>query len=256
MKIDHLQKPLFIAHRGLSRHFPENTLSAFKGAMDAGAYMIELDVTLTKDRQLVVIHDDTVDRTTNGTGAVKALNLRELTELDAGSWFDQKFGNERLPTLAQVLETTKGSLLVNIEIKPEAFEPQGPEDAVERQVLGLVTEYEMTEEVLVSCFHWQVLEKLRKMSPDIALGLLSEISANADLFAWCRRFKGFSWHPDYRILTRPQVEAVHKSGMQVFPYTVKGKMDTCQMLEMGVDGLIVDDSDQMTANMKIRAKRE
>jgi glycerophosphoryl diester phosphodiesterase len=91
--------------------------------MDAGAQMIELDVTLSRDRQLVVIHDETVDRTTNGAGLVKDLTLSELTRLDAGSWFDPEFANERLPTLAQVLETVRGQLMVNIEIKPEAFEP-------------------------------------------------------------------------------------------------------------------------------------
>jgi glycerophosphoryl diester phosphodiesterase len=99
----------FIAHRGYSACYPENTLAAFKGAIDAGAHMIELDVCLSKDRHLVVIHDETVDRTTNGTGAVKALTLDQLSRLDAGSWFDPRFNTERLPTLAQVLDAVKGT---------------------------------------------------------------------------------------------------------------------------------------------------
>jgi glycerophosphoryl diester phosphodiesterase len=108
MNIHQLPTPLFIAHRGYSACYPENTLAAFNGAIDAGAHMIELDVCLSRDRHLVVIHDETVDRTTNGTGAVKALTMDQLDRLDAGSWFDPRFNTERLPTLAQVLDATKG----------------------------------------------------------------------------------------------------------------------------------------------------
>jgi glycerophosphoryl diester phosphodiesterase len=248
MNIDHIPTPLFIAHRGLSTRFPENTLAAFKGAIDAGAHMIELDVSLTKDRRLVVIHDDTVDRTTDGSGAVRAHTLEALGRLDAGSWFDPAFRGERLPTLAQVLDVVKGRVLVNIEIKPEAFEANGPADAVERQVLQLLREKKMLDNVLVSSFEWQVLEDLRRMAPAIALGLLSEHPADDHLFAWHHRIKAFSWHPDYRVLSRGQVEAFHKLGARVFPYCVEHRIDTRGMLAMGVDGLIVDDPRQMSAS--------
>ncbi len=237
--------PLFIAHRGLSAHYPENTLAAFKGAIAAGAHMIELDVCLSKDRQLVVIHDETVDRTTHGTGAVKTLTLLQLSRLDAGSWFDPRFHAERLPTLDQVLNAVKGHLLVNIEIKPEAFEDQGPADAVERQVLDLVLKKNMRDDILVSSFEWQVLESLRKMDPGIALGLLSDVPADDSLRYWYRRVKGYSWHPDYRVVTQHQVDSLHDLGARVFPYAVDGEIDTRGMLAMGVDGLIVDDSSQM-----------
>ncbi len=246
MNIDSFPIPLFIAHRGISARYPENTLAAFNGAIDAGAHMIELDVSLSRDRQLVVIHDETVDRTTNGSGAVKALTLNQLDQLDAGSWFDPRFNAERLPTLAQVLDRVKGHLLVNIEIKPEAFEAQGPADAAERQVLDLVREKKMRDDVLVSSFEWQMLENLRKMEPGIALGLLSEVPADGNLLNWYQRIEGFSWHPDYRVLTRSQVDTLHDLGAQVFPYAVHGKIDTRGMLAIGVDGLIVDDPRHMT----------
>jgi glycerophosphoryl diester phosphodiesterase len=243
-----LPTPLFIAHRGHSLRFPENTMAAFKGAIQAGAHMVELDVSLSKDRQLVVIHDDTVDRTTNGSGAVRSLTLKQVSRLDAGSWFDARFHKERLPTLAQVLDAVKGHLLVNIEIKPEAFEAHGPADAVERQVLDLVREKKMLADVLVSSFEWQILENLRKMELEIALGLLSESPADERLRQWYKRVKGFSWHPDYRVLTRSQVDSLHALGARVFPYAVDGKIDTRGLLAMGVDGLIVDDPRQMTAH--------
>lgn len=240
-----LQQPLFIAHRGISARYPENTLAAFIGAIDVGAHMIELDVCLSKDRHLVVIHDETVDRTTNGTGPVKTLTLAQLRKLDAGSWFDPRFHAERLPTLAQVLDTVKGRLMVNIEIKPEAFEEKGPADAVERQVLDLVREKNMLEDVLVSSFEWQVLDNLRNLDPGIALGLLSETPADENLLHWYKRIKGFSWHPDFRVLTQQQVNTLHHTGARVFPYAVDGEIDTRGMLAMGVDGLIVDDPRQM-----------
>ncbi len=248
MNIHQLPTPLFIAHRGYSACYPENTLAAFNGAIDAGAHMIELDVCLSKDRQLVVIHDKTVDRTTNGTGAVKALTMDQLGRLDAGSWFDPRFNTERLPTLAQVLDAAKGRLLVNIEIKPEAFEAEGPADAVERQVLNLVREKKMLDEVLVSSFEWLMLENLRKLEPGIALGLLAEAPADERLRRCCQRIDGFSWHPDFRVLTRQQVDSLHDLGARVFPYAVDGRIDSLGMLAMGVDGLIVDDPRQMTAS--------
>ena len=245
MNIDQFPTPLFIAHRGISARFPENTLAAFRGAVAAGAQMIELDVCLSADRQPVVIHDDTVDRTTNGTGAVRSLPLDRLLRLDAGSWFDPRFADERLPTLDQVLAAMRGNIMVNIEIKPEAFEPDGPPDAVERQVLALVRRHHMDETVLISSFEWRALENIRGLDAQIALGLLAEAPADDTLRDWYRRIDAFSWHPDYRILTRDQVADLHAMGARVFPYAVDGRIDTAAMLAMGVDGLIVDDPRQM-----------
>ena len=103
-RLSTLKRPVLIAHRGYNTRYPENTLAAFEAALKSGAEMIELDITLSRDRNMVVIHDDTLDRTSNGEGAVSDCSLRELKELDAGSWFDIKFAGEKIPTLLQVLE--------------------------------------------------------------------------------------------------------------------------------------------------------
>lgn len=240
--------PLIVAHRGYSSKYPENTLAAFTAAADAGAHMIELDVCLSRDRRLVVMHDDTVDRTTNGSGAVKTFSWRQLSRLDAGSWFDPSFSGEKVPLLEQVLDAVKSRLLVNIEIKPEAFERLASADAVEHQVMALVRKKKMVDDVLVSSFEWQILENLRQLDPDIALGLLSDAPADKSLLHWYRRIDGFSWHPDYRILTREQVDTLHAMGAKVFPYAVNGKIDIGAMLTMGVDGLIIDDPAHMVTN--------
>ena len=248
MNIDRFPRPLFIAHRGVSARFPENTLAAFQGAIEHGAHMIELDVSLSRDRQLVVIHDDTVDRTTNGSGAVSALGRDQLSRLDAGSWFDPRFADERLPTLDQVLELAYGKIMVNIEIKPEAVESEPPPDAVERQVVDRVRRHGMRDAVLISSFAWPVLQRIHDIDATIALGLLSDRPADEKLQQWHRSIGAFSWHPDYRIVTRDQVEMLQGMGARVFPYTVDGHIDTAGLLAMGVDGLIVDDPSHVHVN--------
>ena len=126
MNLTKLPQPLFVGHRGYPARFPENTLASFEGAMQAGCDMIELDVTLTRDRQMVVIRDDTLDRTTSGRGAVRAHTLAAITRLDAGSWFDSRFASERVPELWEVIQLTVGRCMVNLEIKTSAFEADYP----------------------------------------------------------------------------------------------------------------------------------
>ncbi len=130
--------PWIIAHRGFKQKYPENTLVAFQAAMDAGVEMIELDVTLSRDRKLIVIHDATLDRTTNGHGSVHDYMLEELKQLDAGSWFHPEFAGLRLPELCEVLELVDGRVITNIETKFHAYESHHPPDAVEKQVVELV----------------------------------------------------------------------------------------------------------------------
>ena len=114
--------PWIMAHRGYRARYPENTLVAFQAALDAGVQMIELDVALSRDRKLVVIHDATLERTTNGEGAVSDHTLAQLKQLDAGGWFHPRFAGEHLPELSEVLDLADGQVLINIEIKPHAYE--------------------------------------------------------------------------------------------------------------------------------------
>ena len=122
LDLSRYSNPLLIGHRGYPARYPENTMASFRGAMEAGCDMIELDVTITKDRRIVVIHDDTLDRTTAGKGPVRERSFEEIRKLDAGGWFDPRFSAERVPELSEVLELTAGRCLLNIEIKASAFE--------------------------------------------------------------------------------------------------------------------------------------
>ena len=136
--IKNIKTPWVIGHRGYPAKYPENTLAAFEAAIEAGAIMIELDVMLSRDRKVVVIHDATLDRTTNGKGNVADFTLAELKQLDAGSWLDAQFADQQIPELSEVLDLINSRAYVNIEIKSNAYETHHPLDAIEKQVVDLL----------------------------------------------------------------------------------------------------------------------
>jgi glycerophosphoryl diester phosphodiesterase len=233
--------PWVIAHRGYRSRYPENTLAAFRAALAAGVDMIELDVMLSKDRTPVVIHDESLDRTTNGRGLVSDCTLSELQALDAGSWFDARFKGERLPALQEVLNLIKGKAFLNIEIKRSAYEPHHPPDAIEKQIVELVKRETMVESVLISSFEWRLLEHLVRMKEAPAIAVLSGDPDEENPLEACRKLGAFSWHPSSFGLKEEDVRRMHEANIPVFPYNVNTTEDIERMLEMGVDGLIVDD---------------
>jgi glycerophosphoryl diester phosphodiesterase len=233
--------PWVIAHRGFKKNYPENTLVAFQAAMDAGAQMIELDVTLTRDRKPVVIHDATLDRTSNGHGPVKEYTMEELKQFDAGSWFHSDFANQRLPELGEVLELVNGRVITNIEIKANAYEPHHPPDAIETQVVELVKQKKMQDAVLLSSFNMDILAQIATMKNPPTIALISEKAVTSRIVERCKRLKIFSWHPHYRVLTAKQVKLIRSAGLRIFPYGVDTFEDFVKMIDMKVDGVITDD---------------
>lgn len=248
------KKPLIIAHRGYRAKYPENTLAAFEAAIHAGADMIELDVLLTKDRKVVVIHDESLDRTTNAQGLVSEYTLSEIKALDAGSWFDARFKGERLPALEEVLEMVDRRIPINIEIKRSAYEPDDPPDAIEKQIVDLVARKDAVENVLISSFEWQVLERLSAMREAPAMAILSGGSVENNPLEACRNLGAYSWHPRSRFLEKEHVREMHQAGVLVFPWNVDTLEDVERMLEMDVDGLIVDDPPLVKAGAHIRGE--
>lgn len=240
-EVRRFQPPWIIAHRGYRAKYPENTLSAFSAALEAGAAMIELDVTFSLDRRLVVIHDADLERTTNGHGPVSSLTLDELKHLDAGGWFHPRFAGERLPELAEVLDLTKGRAFIDIEIKSSAYEPDHPLDSIERQVVELVRQKEIQDHVLISSFEQDILQELFSMgnAPPLALNTMHPVDNY--VLEICSRLKLFSLHPEQKAITQGQVKRIHKAGMRVFPYNVNTAAEFKRMLAMGVDGMITDD---------------
>lgn len=165
----HSQKTLTgtIGHRGSREKAPENTMASFRQAVEDGADGIELDVQLSKDGELVVIHDGTLDRTTNGQGSVSEYTLEEIRNLDAGSWFDPKFAGEKVPTLDESLQWAKGKTRVDIEVKKEATAHITPES-----LIGAVRAHGMENEVAITSFDRQFVETVEELAPNIETGVL------------------------------------------------------------------------------------
>ena len=233
--------PWIIAHRGFREKYPENTLVAFQAAMDAGAQMIELDVTLSRDRRLLVIHDATLDRTTNGHGPVHDYTLEELKQLDAGSWFHADFTGERLPELGEVLDLAKGRVITNIEIKSNAYESHHPPDAIEKQVVALIKQKKLQDSALISSFNIDILSQIACLEDPPAIALISKSPADTRTVELCTRLNMFSWHPDHQVVKQRQVKKMHAAGIKVFPYNVDTFEDFAAMKKMKVDGVITDD---------------
>ncbi len=233
--------PLIIAHRGYKKKYPENTLAAFQAAMDSSVPMIELDVTLSRDRKLVVIHDASLDRTTNGQGAVRAHTLEALKQLDAGSWFHPDFAGLRLPELAEVLKLVNGRVVTNIEIKSYAYEAHHPPDAIEKQVVELVKKTKMQDSVLISSFDCKILEQISLMQAPPSIALISKAPVQRNIVELCKRLKTFSWHPHQKIVTPTLVKKFHAAGIRVLPYDVDTPEDCARLVGFKVDGVITDD---------------
>jgi len=241
LKENSFTPPWIVAHRGFKKKYPENTLVAFQAAMDAGVPMIELDVTLSRDRKLVVIHDETLERTTNGHGPVHDYTLEELKQLDAGSWFHPDFAEQRLPELGEVLELVDGRVITNIEIKSHAYESHHPPDAIEKQVVELLEQKNLLNTGMISSFDINILEQIASMKNKPAIAFISQEPADKKTVQMCSRFNIFSWHPDQRIVTRTQVIKMHAAGIRVFPYNVDTLENYARIRALQVDGVITDD---------------
>ena len=239
--ISNFNPPRIIAHRGYSQKYPENTLAAFQAAVATGAPMIELDVMFSRDRKPVVIHDATLERTTNGHGAVKDFTVAELKKLDAGSWFDPRFADQRLPQLSEVLNLMGDQTRVNIEIKGHTYEPGHPPDAIEKQIAAMVKKKNLQNAILISSFEIDFLVQIASMPDPPAIALLSNTPASPRIVDICTHLSAFSWHPDHRVVTPDQVDRMHHAGIKVFPYTVNTCRDYEKMIDMNVDGVITDD---------------
>ena len=229
--------PLVIAHRGASVYAPENTIAAFRQAAEFGADAVELDAKLTSDGQVVVHHDRTLDRTTTGTGPLKARTLEELQHLDAGSHFSLSYAGERIPTLTEVFRAVADRLLINIELSNYA----SPFDLLPEIVVKLVQGFGLEKRVLLSSFNPIGLMKARKLAPEIPLGLL--VAATEP--RWQRAFFNLitpreAIHPSMALVSEGMIEGQHRKGCWVNVWTVNELEDIQRLVHLGVEGVITD----------------
>jgi glycerophosphoryl diester phosphodiesterase len=265
-----------IGHRGAAAYAPENTMASFKKAKELGADWFELDVRLSKDGEVVVIHDDTVDRTTNGHGKVRDLTLYELKQLDAGAWKGPEFAGERIPTLGQCLDYAKFHIGVYVEIKDcdddsellkqvlqraeglkeadKAFyrdliamaEKDETQNLVlTRKVIDLVRKKVMRRHVTIQSFSPLVCGFVRAEAPELRVEMLVHEGEKspftweqAERLAFLMRVHGVN--PNYQALTEGRLKSLQAAGKSVSVYTVNELEDLKRLTAWGVDGLISD----------------
>ncbi len=228
-----MRRPGIIAHRGASGTCPENTLAAFRRATAVGADMIELDVQLTRDGHMVVIHDLLLDRTTNGSGPVATHTLAEIAALDAGSWFGAAFAGERVPTLAEVLATTP--LPVNVELKA----PVAP--GLEARALDVVRDASALARVVFSSFEVEALERLRGLAPAAELAVFLEAAAALPMaLRVVQRVGARAVHVRKDAGTRAVLAAVRDAGLAARVWTVNAPEEFTRLVADGADAIFTD----------------
>ncbi|MCI4442214.1 MAG: hypothetical protein JHC39_01805 [Lentimicrobium sp.] len=222
-----------IGHRGASGYEPENTLISFEKAIDLNADGIELDVHLSSDGELVVIHDETIDRTTNGKGAVGGFTLKELKKFLSGK-------NQEIPTLIEVFDLVHRRCFINIELKGIG---------TAKPVNDLINHYISDKkweinDFLISSFDWKMLEDFHLLDPKIRIGVLTEESIEAAL-AFAKKIKAFSINPDYVLLSKENVALMQENGFEVFPWTVNSEDAIQKIKSFNVNGIISNFPDKI-----------
>jgi len=235
------QEMVNVAHRGASGHAPENTMSAFQKGFEMKADYIEIDVQMTKDGELVVIHDTTVNRTTNGTGKVGDLTFEEIRQLDAGSWFSEAYAGESIPTFEEVLGEFRGKVGILIELKSPELYP-GIEEKIADAVIERNMDKSNSNKIIMQSFNHESVKKSKELLPNLSHGVLAGASwANVTK----EQLSGFATYADYfnpnmNIVTDDLVGDVHEAGLEIFPYTSKSQEQALNLFDLNVDGIITD----------------
>lgn len=224
------------AHRGASGTYPENTMTAFERAAASGADGIELDVQMSKDGRLVVIHDEKLDRTTSLKGYIKDFTYDEIRQGDASFRFSEKTGFVKVPTLEEVLDwAAKGDFLVNVELKNSIVRYDG----MGEKVLGLISDYKLEDRIIISSFNHESLAHCRKLNPEIELAALyMDVIYKPEQYVDMIPASGF--HPYLRSMSPDTIANAHKKNIAVRPFTVNREEDMKELIAAGVDGFFTD----------------
>jgi glycerophosphoryl diester phosphodiesterase len=236
--LDEFPHPMLFAHRGSCAHAPENTIAAFELAVKQFTTQpaaIELDVKLSADKEVMVIHDASVDRTTDGKGQVNQLTLGQLKQLDAGSFFNPAFRGEKIPTLDDVFEAVGHQAFINIELTNYS----SPLDQLPKYVAQVVKRHNLSHSVMFSSFLPFNLPFIRYMLPNAVCGLLLLPGMPGSCPATMVAHEAL--HPEIRDVTPELVERVHKTGHRVHVWTVNAPADIQRLADWGVDGIFTDD---------------
>jgi len=229
---------LNIAHRGASALAPENTIAAFERAVELGADVIELDLHMSQDGELVVIHDDTLDRTTDGSGPVHQRSLAELMRLDAGRWFGKGFAGQRIPRLDEVLDRFAGKVQLALEVKASsAFFP-----GIEEKVVSALRRHSAIGQAAVASFDHYALQRLKEIEPALRTAALL-VGRPVSLSALAGPAKANGLALEASFVTKTEVEACRASGLQIVVWVVNEPAQMRHFINLGVDGIITDRPD-------------
>jgi glycerophosphoryl diester phosphodiesterase len=244
--------PYVVAHRGISGKAPENTLAAFALACETpGIDMIELDVRLSKDDEVIVLHDRTLQRTSTGNGAARSYSAAEIKEFDAGSWFDPSFAQEQIPTLREVLTMVNKRRWLNIELKSDFFFPEKPE-LLERQVLETVGGLGCDGYVMYSSFNHRMMANIRRFNPTAVTGVLYSVGRDFGRMPskLARRVGASVFVCAKREVTRRMLDDARANGIAFYVYTLNSTSSVSRMIELDVDGILSDIADNIVQFVK------
>ena len=241
-----------VAHRGFSGCAPENTRAAFSLAADLGVEAVECDVRLSRDGNVVVIHDNKVDRTTDGRGAVNSLTLQDLQSLDAGAWFDSRFSGERILTLDQALDVLQRFRWINVEIKADSISPTEAGNLVEKTA-ACILHRRMEKKVILSSFHHQLLVYARSVAPQIRTavlfyGLLHGHHLPSTLV---KKIGAWGFVGGKHEVVPPMLTNARKNGIPVFIYTLNTERDLHRWIKRVVAGVVTNFPDRALQVRKI-----
>ncbi|PJZ50826.1 glycerophosphodiester phosphodiesterase [Leptospira saintgironsiae] len=238
-----LPKPWVIAHRGDSGEYPENTMSSFRNAWELKADWIELDIIHSSDGKIVVIHDDTLDRTTDQKGEVKLLPFNMIRKADAGSWKHQRFKGEKVPDLWEVWDYLKSKNIgLNVEIKSGAYEEIPIETPIEQELIDYTKKNSLFYKTLFSSFCWDSLARIRELSVEAKLGILigEETSSWMEALELGFRLNAFSLNLSAKGLDKETVSKIQKEGFKVLVYTLNTEEELKFGIDLGVDGIFTN----------------
>lgn len=238
-------KTLCIAHRGGAAYAPENTMAAFKNAIKMNADYFEVDVHLTKDGHVVVIHDDTLERTTDGKGMVKDKTLAQLKKLDAGSWFSKKFKGEKIPTLEETLDLAKGKIGVVIEIKNGPVFHKG----IEKKVINMIRKKTMQNEVIIISFDHECIRRTKKIAPEIKAGILFYGNV-IDSAGMAESIKAEYVCPGWQLVTDEMILNCRKNNRKMNLWTINDKQTMKFFIDKKVDAITTDKPDILIKLLK------
>ncbi len=246
-------------HRGAAGLAPENTLAAIKAGLAQNVNRIEIDVHQTKDNQIVVLHDPTIDRTTNGKGYIKDMTFREIRKYSAGAWFDEKFNDEKIPSLDEVLKLISGKATLVIEIKAFDNYYQG----IEKRVINIIHKHHANDWVAVCSFDDEVLIKIHELDKNIVLHklflfkfpflkLFNDGKLRIVDFQYYNFVDEFSVY--YPFANKRLIKKVHSLNKKINVWTVDDTLKINRLINLGIDGIITNHPERITRKLNDLAK--